>query len=165
MTPKRVDHDARHGSRAHGFCRIDRGAHEHGNMHLRDFGNARLLEHGREVGDLSHAGATAHHVIESEHAVRFAATKRGLKLNDGLTVETSHAAQRLHEQPLHAFGHIRSIEEFDRVAVLQLALAARHLGKIRSKLSVFIASLGDIHMGFHDVAPARQATHCLGLLE
>ena len=134
-------------------------------MHLRDFGNVRLLEHGREVGNLPHAGAATHHMVKREHAVRFAATKRGLKLNDGLAIETSHAAQRLHEQPLHAFGHIRSIEKFDRVAVLQLALAARHLGKVGSKLGIPIAPLSNIHMGFHDVAPARKATNGLGLLE
>ena len=104
-------------------------------------------------------------MVESKHAVRLAATKRGLKLNDGLAVETSHAAQRLHEQPLHAFGHIRSIEKFDRVAVLQLALAARHLGKVGSKLGIPIAPLSNIHMGFHDITPTRQTTHCLGLLE
>ena len=134
-------------------------------MHLRDFGNARLLEHGSDISDLPQTRTAAHHMVKRKHAVRFAATKRGLKLNNGLAVETSHAAQRLHEQPLHAFGHIRSIEEFDRVAVLQLALAARHLGKVRSKLGIPIASLSNIHMGFHDIAPAGEPTHGLGLSE
>ena len=62
-------------------------------MHLRDFGNARLLEHGREVGNLPHAGAAAHHVVESEHAVRLAAAEGRLELDDGLAVEAAHAAQ------------------------------------------------------------------------
>ena len=97
--------------------------------------------------------------------MRLAAAESRLELDDWLAVEPAHAAQRLHEQALHPLGHVGAVEELDRVAVLELALATRHLRQIGGELRILVAPLGHVHVGLHYLAPAGQPAHSLSLLK
>ena len=103
-------------------------------MHIGDFRNLRSLEYRSEVGDLSYLGAATHHMVEREHTMSFAATEGRLELDDRISVEPAHATQRLCKQAFHAFGHVGTVEEFNRVAIFKLPLTACNLRQISSEL-------------------------------
>ena len=102
-------------------------------------------------------------MVEREHAVRLAAAEGGLELDHGLAVKAGHTAQRLHEQALHALGHIRAPEELHGVAVLERPLATRHLRQVGGELGVAVAALRNVLMRLHHVTPAGQPFHRDGL--
>ncbi len=159
LAPDGVDGYAWHGARTAGLGGVEGGAHDHCHVDLGDLRYAGRLENRLHVGDALHKGAAAQQVVQSQHAVRLAAAKGRLQLNHGLAVQPRHAPQGLHQQPLHSLRHVGTAEELHRVAVLQRALATRHLRQVRRELRVAVAALRHVLVGLHHVAPARQAAH------
>ena len=136
---------------------VQRRAHQHGHAADGRAFQPRRLQHGAQVGEFHGGGAAAQQVVKRQHAVGLAAAKGGLELDDRLAVLPADAAQRLHQQPLHALGDIGAGKELHRVAVLIGALAARHLRKVGGELGVFVAPLRHVRVRLDDLAPAGQA--------
>ena len=93
-------------------------------------------------------------MIQSQHAVRLTAAKCRFELNHRLSILAADTTKRLHQQSLHAVGHIRSREKFHRISILIRTLSAGDLRQIGCELRVFIATVRHIGMRLNHISPA-----------
>ena len=86
-----------------------------------------------------------------------AAAERGLELDDRLASPAGDPPQGLDHQPAHPLGEVGAGEELDRVLVLGLRPAARHLREVRRELGLPVAAGGDVGMRPRHLPPRPQA--------
>ena len=100
------------------------------------------------------SNSSAHHVIERQHTVGFAAAECSFKLDNRFAALAGNPLERFYQQPSHAFRHIGTGKKLYRVSIFNSSLATGNLCQIRCKLSGTVTPFRNIRMGLHNVTPA-----------
>ena len=140
----------------------ERRAHKDGPLRTWGPGDASLLEHRLDAGQIAYRHAR-NQVVERQHGVRLTAAEVGLQFDDGIAGVGFQPQQGIGEQVTQALGEIGALEELAGITILVGALSAHNLPKVGGELCLLVAAGSDIGMRGNDLAPGAQSPCWLAL--
>ena len=126
---------------------------EHRNASPRDVHQGGLVEQRGNAFQVGEGAVARGKVIDRHHAVRLAAAKGGLQLNDRLAAHTVQPLHHLNQQQTHALRNKGALKKCGRLLVLARGSAQVDSRQIGGKLSLLKGAFEHIGVGYDHFTP------------